>query len=608
MVAVLALLVVLFAVVAGRLTQLQLLEGDRYAALGASQRVRPVTLPAERGSMFDRDGRDLALSVPQKTVWADPRLVVDPQRTAAELAPVLNMDEPTVLRQLTASGAFVYLKRQVDETTAATISGLNLPGVELIDESKRFNPSGTLGLSLLGGVDIDNKGIAGLEKQYDSILTGKPGELVLERDPSGHTIATGQHRITPAKPGDDLILTIDQAMQFETERALAEQIVRMGAKGGIAIVSNPKTGEILAMASMDNSADGTGPVSSGYNKALTNVFEPGSANKIITMAAALEEGTTTPTSQLEVADTLDVADFTFRDHDPHDPQVMTPTDILATSSNIGTILLGQQLGAERLDDYLRKFGFGAPTSLGFPDESGGLLLPLNDWSGTSIGTIPIGQGVAITALQMLQAYNVIANGGVYVDPKLVLATIDQHGQRHDTPASGDHRVVSTKTANEVRDMMVAVVHAGTGKQATIDGYTVGGKTGTARKPLPGGGYRDGAGNYHYVATFAGFTPAEDPELSAIVVLDEPSNDIYGGDVSAPVFSRVVSYALRRFAIPPPGVALKSTVPAPTLVEGGGDVAIADVEERVRQAPAVMPTTTTTTTTVPAATGPPGKKP
>ena len=607
MVAVLVLLVILFAVVAGRLTQLQLLEGDRYAALGASQRVRPVTLPAERGSVFDRDGRDLALSVPQKTVWADPRLVADPQRTAAELAPVLNMDEATVLRQLTTPGAFVYLKRQVDETTAATISGLKLPGVDLIDESKRFNPSGTLGLSLLGGVDIDNKGIAGLEKQYDSMLTGTPGELVLERDPSGRTIATGQHRITPAKPGDDLVLTIDQAMQFETERALGEQIVRMGAKGGIAIVSNPKTGEILAMASMDKGTDGAGPTSSSYNKALTNVFEPGSANKIITMAAALEEGTTTPTSQLEVTDKLDVADFTFSDHDPHDPQIMTPTDILATSSNVGTIMLGQQLGAQRLDEYLRKFGFGSTTSLGFPDESGGLLLPLNDWSGTSIGTIPIGQGVAITALQMLQAYNVIANGGLYVDPKLVLATIDQHGQRHDTPVSGSHRVVSTKTANEVRDMMVAVVDVGTGKHASIDGYTVGGKTGTARKPLLGGGYRDGAGNYHYVATFAGFTPAEDPQLSAIVVLDEPSNDIYGGDVSAPVFSRVVSYALRRFAIPPPGVALKPTVPAPKLVEGG-DVPVADVDTRVRQAPAPMPTTTTTTTTVPAATGPPGKKP
>ena len=512
MVAVLVLFLLLFAVVAGRLAQLQLFEGDRYAALGESQRLRPVTLPAERGSVFDREGNDLALSVPQKTVWADPRLVTDPRGTATQLAPVLNMDEATLEHQLTTQGAFVYLKRQVDDTTAATVTGLKLPGVDLIDESKRFNPSGSLAQSLLGGVDIDNSGISGLEKQYNDMLTGTPGELVFERDPSGRTIATGQHRVTPAQPGDDLVLTIDQAMQFESERALSDQIVKMRAKGGIAIVSNPKTGEILAMASMDAGTNGSGPVSSTYNKALTNVFEPGSANKIITMAAALETGVATPQTQLEVPDSLDVSDFTFTDHDPHQPQLMTPTDILATSSNIGTIMLGQRVGAERIDSYLRKFGFGTPTDLGFPDESGGLLLPLKDWSGTSIGTIPIGQGVAITALQMLEAYNVIANGGVYVEPKLVQATIDKDGVRHDAPAANSHRVVSTKTANEVRDMMVAVVNAGTGKLAAIDGYTVGGKTGTARKPSPTGGYRDAAGNYHYVATFAGFTPAEDPSL------------------------------------------------------------------------------------------------
>jgi cell division protein FtsI (penicillin-binding protein 3) len=208
---------------------------------------------------------------------------------------------------------------------------------------------------------------------------------------------------------------------------------------------------------------------------------------------------------------------------------------------------------------------------------------------------------------MLQAYNVIANGGVYVEPKLVQATIDKDGQRHDSPAANSHRVVSAKTANEVRDMMVAVVNAGTGKLAAIDGYTVGGKTGTARKPSPNGGYRDGAGNYHYVATFAGFTPAEDPSLSAIVVLDEPSNDIYASDVSAPVFSRIVAYGLRRFAVPPPGVALQSTVPAPKLT--APDTVVPADDEKVKQAPAHAPTTTTTTTTtVPAATGPPGKRP
>ena len=242
MVAVLGVFVLLFVVVAGRLAQLQLFEGGHYAAMGESQRLRPVTLPAERGSVFDRDGNDLALSVPQKTVWADPRLVTDPQSTASQLAPVLNVDEATLLQQLTEPGAFVYLKRQVDDTTAATVAGLKLPGVDLLDESKRFNPSGSLAASLLGSVDIDNKGISGLEKQYDSVLTGTPGELVFERDPSGRTIATGQHRVTPAQPGDDLVLTIDQAMQYETERALSDQIVKIARQGWCRHRDQPEDG------------------------------------------------------------------------------------------------------------------------------------------------------------------------------------------------------------------------------------------------------------------------------------------------------------------------------------------------------------------------------
>ena len=556
----------LFTLVVGRLAQLQLLDGGRYAALGASQRVRPVVLAAERGSVFDRDGGELALSVPQHTVWADPRLVSDPQREADALAPVLNIDRNTLLRALTTPDkAFVYLARQVDDATTQKVKDLNLPGVAFLAESKRFNPSGDLARGVLGGVNLDNLGSAGLEKQFDTTLTGTPGELVLEQDPSGRTIAEGEHHLTPAQPGDDLVLTLDTAMQFETERALSEQVVKMGAKGGIAIVSNPRTGEILAMANVDR-PDGEGdPFVSTNNRSLTTVFEPGSASKVITMAAALEEGVVQADTTMTVPDHLKVADGMFSDHDPHPTETMSLTDILANSSNIGTIMLGQKLGAERIDSYQRKFGFGQKTTLNFPNESAGLMLPLKDWSGTSIATIPIGQGVAVTALQMLQAFNVIANGGVYVDPKLVLATIGKDGTRHVTDASPSHRVVSKTTAAQVRDMMEQVVISGTGKEAAIDGYTVAGKTGTARKPQPGGGYYDGAGHFHYEATFAGFVPAEDPQLSVIVVLDEPSATIYASGATAPVFSRIASYALRRFHVPPPGYTLAPTVPAPTHV-------------------------------------------
>ena len=588
--------ILLFLVVVGRLAQLQLINGQKYAAFGASQRVRPVVLPAERGSVFDREGADLALSEPQHTVWADPRLVSDPQREADALAPLLGIDRNVLLRALTTpEKAFVYLARQVDDATTQKVKDLKLDGISFLAESKRFNPSGELARSVLGSVNLDNAGRAGLEQQYDGTLTGTAGELVLEQDPNGRTIAEGEHHLTPAQPGDDLVLTIDTAMQFEVERALSDQIIKMGAKGGIAIVSDPKTGEILAMATMDRPEDNGPPVASSNNKAVTAAFEPGSASKVITMASALEEHVVQPDSTLVVPDHLKVADGVFSDHDPHPTETMSLTDILANSSNIGTIMLGQKLGAEKIDEYQRKFGFGSSTALNFPNESQGLMLNLPNWSGTSIGTIPIGQGVAVTALQMLQAYNVIANGGMYVDPKLVLATVGKDGTRSATPPSASRRVVSTQTAAQVRDMMEQVVIAGTGKEAAIDGYTVAGKTGTARKPQPSGGYQDAAGNYHYMATFAGFVPAEDPKLSAIVVLDEPTATIFASGASAPVFSRIASYALRRFHIPPPGITLAPTVPAPTHVNS---TQINDVTGGKPKPPPSTTITSTTSTTAP----------
>lgn len=588
----LGVVLLLFLVVVARLTQLQLLDGQRYAAFGASQRVRPVVLPAERGSMFDREGAELALSVPQNTVWADPRLVSDPQREADALAPVLGIERDVLLRALTTPDkAFVYLSRQVDDATTQKVKDLNLDGIAVLSESKRFNPSGDLAAAVLGSVNIDSVGRAGLEQQFDDTLTGTPGQLVLEQDPKGRTIAEGEHHLTPAQPGDDLVLTLDTAMQFEVERALSDQIVKMGAKGGIAIVSNPKTGEILAMATMERADDESAPVASSNNMAVTAAFEPGSASKVITMASALEEGVVQADTTMVVPDHLQVADAMFTDHDPHPTVTMSLTDILANSSNIGTIMLGQKLGPEKIDEYQRRFGFGSKSALDFPNETPGLMLPLEDWSGTSIGTIPIGQGVAVTAIQMLQAYNVIANGGLYIDPKIVLATIAKDGTRHPTPPSASRRVVSTQTAAQVRDMMEQVVMAGTGKEAAIDGYTVAGKTGTARKPQPGGGYRDAAGNYQYQATFAGFVPAEDPQLSAIVVLDEPTASIFASGTSAPVFSRIASYGLRRFHIPPPGIVLAPTVPAPTHII---ETPVNDVTGE-KPSPSTVATSTTSTT-------------
>lgn len=592
--AVLVVFALLLTVVVGRLGQLQVLDQARLSELGAEQRTRSVDIAADRGSMLDRNGNDLALSLPMQTVWADPSLVDDAGAAAAALAPVLGIPVADLVDTLTTPGQFADVARQVPDEVADAVRELDLPGIYLREEPARFLPGGDLLRSVLGAVNVDGTGRSGLEAQYDASLTGEPGERVFERDPNGRTIPGSDREVAGAQAGDDLVLTIDRGMQFAAESALADQITAMGAHGGTVIVTVPGTGQILAMANLVQPEDGGRPVPSSNNLALTTVFEPGSVNKVITLAAALEEGIVSPTSVLTVPDHLQVSDHLFTDHDPHPVAHWTPTDILATSSNIGTIMMGQELGPTRIDEYLRRFGLGSRTGLDFPNESPGLMLPVDDWSGTSIGSIPIGQGIAVTAMQMLAAYNVIANGGVYVEPSLVLGSIDADGNRIDAAPPASQRVVSESTADAVRDMMVAVVDAGTGQEAAIDGYSVAGKTGTARKPQDNGTYQDAAGNYHYVTTFAGFVPAQDPQLSIIVVIDEPSTSTYASHVSAPVFATLAQYALRQFRIPPPAEPFVSSVPEPTAAEEPIVTDTDTSDEPVRGEAAVATTTTSTT--------------
>jgi cell division protein FtsI (penicillin-binding protein 3) len=379
----------------------------------------------------------------------------------------------------------------------------------------------------------------------------------VEKDVRGRTIPAGRHHLDPAEPGEDLVLTIDRALQFETERALAARIVSSNSKAGTAVVMHTRTGEVLALANLTAGRDGAPPRQSAKNAAVTDVFEPGSVNKVITISAALEEGIVRPDTVLDVPGTIRVADHVFSEHDPHPLARWSITDVMANSSNVGSIMIGQQVGRTRIDRYLRDYGFGAKTGLGFPGESRGILLDPAKWSGTSIGTVSIGQGLSVTAMQMLGAYNAVANGGTWVAPKLVKATVDAGGRRRPTPPSERRQVVSTRTAQQVTAMLSEVVRVGTGTLAAVDGYTVAGKTGTARKPIEGRrGYQTGA----YVASFAGFVPAERPELTVIVVLDEPT-PIYGGLVAAPVFAQIARYGLRQLSVPPPPPDLKPAVAA-----------------------------------------------
>lgn len=581
LVALLVACCLLFTGVVARLATLQAVGSKRYVAFGESQRVRTIQLPGQRGSIFDRNGDDLALSVPQQTVWTDARVVTDPAGTAAKLAPLLGVDAAVLQRKLSSGKAFDYLARTVPDDVAAKVKAMNLPGIYFVQESKRFAPAGDLARGLLGSVDTDSKGIAGLELKYDQRLTGKTGEMIIERDPSGHTISTGEHRVKPAERGDDLMLTIDRSMQFETERVLSAQVDTTKAKGGIAIVMRPGTGEILASASVVAGENGQKAHPGSNNTAFTTVYEPGSVNKLITVSAAIEQGLVQPDTTLTVPDHLTIGGRPFSDHAPHPTAPWTVDRIVAESSNIGTIEIGQKLGASRLDEYLRRFGFGTRTSIGFPNESPGLLMAPSQWSGSAMGAIPIGQSIAVTAVQMLAAYNVIANGGRYIEPRLVLSTVDEKGEQHPVAVGPPRRVVSEDTARKMTSMLNDVVTDGTGKSAAIPGYTVAGKTGTARKPQPNGGYRDAAGHYRYIATFAGFVPAEDPQLSVIVVLDDPGTSIYASQVSAPVFAQVAQYGLRLFRIPPPAPA-KLAATDPTR------------EGPVRATAATVPSTTTTT--------------
>lgn len=567
----LVVLTLLFTLIIYKLADLQVLNSGSYTAFGESQRVRTETLAADRGAILDRNGTPLALSTPQKSVFVDPQVIENAPEEARLLADALGLDAADVEQKMTAANRFGYVARQIPEEQAAKVRALKtskdpndpkakvvdrLRGVEFIDEPKRFVPSGELAKSIIGQVDIDGQGISGLEKMYGDELTGTPGKLVLERNPDGRTIAPAEPVVIPAVKGHDVQLTLDRSLQFETERIIAEQVRAAGAKGGIAVVMKPDSGEVLSMANVVADPE-TGEVSvDGNNAALTTVYEPGSVMKMIPASGALENGKVQPDTVVGLTDTLQICDSEFSEHDYHGNVGWKVSEIIAQSSNIGTIKLGQMIGKDEIYRYMRAFGIGQRSAIDFPNEQAGTLAEPKDWWCSSSGSIPIGQGVSVTPLQMLVAYNTIANGGVYVAPKLVQATIDGDGSRHPTPTDPGHRVVSQKTADQMNVMLRSVVETGTGTAAAIAGYQPAGKTGTARKPEPGGGYIGADGAMHYQATFVGFVPAEAPALSIIVIIDDPSTGgIFGGVQAAPAFAKIGETALRQFAIPPPAIDL-----------------------------------------------------
>jgi len=573
-----------------RLVDVQVVHAGAYQAAARGESSITVSLPSLRGGFFARDGSPLALSVATNDVVADDFLVVHPVKTALALSPMLHVPAATLAQELHRRSGYVVLARQVPKETGQKIAADSLPGITLIDDATRDVPNGDLASPLLGFTNASGHGAAGLEYGDDRLLAGAPGTETIMESPAGVTLPQSPVTDrTATTPGTGLELTIDTQLQYESEQALAKAIQSSNAVSGTAVVMDVKTGQILSMANLvathagasstpatttpssASTAAGVIPIGphdavdeASNNLAVSQLYEPGSVFKLVTFSAALQDGLINPNSVFTVPDHLTLDGSVFHDAEPHATESLTATQILAQSSNIGTSEIAQGVGEQRLLNQVKELGFGQPSGLNFPGESPGLLATPAQWEPTDYVSLPIGQVDAVSALQVLDAYNTIANGGVFVAPKLVQGTVSPSGVVHPAPPSATHEVISSSVDAELTSMLEQVVAQGTGTSAAVPGYTVAGKTGTAQIPTPDhDSYIPGA----YMASFVGFAPAVNPTLSMIVVLNHPT-PIFGGTVSAPVFSQIMSYALHRYDIPTtPGVETKPTAagstPAPS---------------------------------------------
>jgi cell division protein FtsI (penicillin-binding protein 3) len=531
-----------------RLAVLQVRESGTYEALGVEQRVRTEQLSAHRAEILDRNGSPLAITLDARDVYANPTLVTDPVGEAGTLAPILGVPRADVIAALrTAGTTFAYVDRGVPIDVATHVSDLALPGIGVLPSERRMYPSGSIAAQVVGVTNVDGTGITGLERQYDGPLAGTPGERTVELSAMGQEIAGGVQIDQEPQPGPDLELTIDRQMQFQTQVYLRQAVAANHAKGGTVIVMDPRTGEIYAMAtypSFDPNAFSTADPSHLVNRAVTDTFEPGSVNKTITAAAALSSGVVRPTDTFQVAGTRSIEGYTIHDAEPHGTETMTLGDIIAHSSNVGISLIADRVGNQQLEQTFHAFGYGAPTGVGFPGEAAGIMQPSDQWSAITRATVSFGAGVAVSPLQMAAVYAAIANGGTYVQPSLVRATVGTDGAATPVPAAPRHRVVSAATSKQLTEMLAYAVKDGTGYAAQIAGYQVAGKTGTAKKVDSAGKYID-----RYVASFIGFLPASQPKVVIAAILDEPDT-VYGGVAAAPLFQHVARYAIQRLGIEP----------------------------------------------------------
>jgi cell division protein FtsI (penicillin-binding protein 3) len=538
-------IIVWMIAIGAKLVWLQVRQHDWLVARATNQQQAALPLFAQRGVIYDRNGNELARSVTVKSLYAEPAAITNPSGMADKLSDLLDLDRDELYKRLTSAHTAVAIKRKLDDKEVASIEKFGLQGLRFIDEKKRFYVSGASAAHLLGFVDIDERGVGGIELSYDKAIRGQPGRLLLDVDALNKSY---DHSVEDPIPGANVTLTIDLVIQHQVEKALADAVHSTHSRAGQIVVLRPATGEILALANYPtfdpNKVSGSTEIQR-QNRAVEIAFEPGSIFKLVTYAAALEEHLIRPNTLIDCGGgQIRIADRIVHDH-PYG--VLTAAQALAKSSNVAAIKIGMQLGNERLANYIERFGFGRRTGIELPGESRGLFQPASEWGPTSIGSIPMGHEIGITAVQAAAAYACIANGGEWVKPYVVSRVTSSSGDILNEHQAEKRQVVSEATAATLKVMLEGVVVHGTGKAAQMGGYSAAGKTGTAQK------IDEATRRYsqtRYVASFAGFAPVENPEIVCVVSLDEPMGAHLGGAVSAPVFARVVADALRILGVQP----------------------------------------------------------
>jgi cell division protein FtsI/penicillin-binding protein 2 len=534
-----ALFIVLLGAATARAAWLGTVGSGDLEQRAVTQQTEELTVFARRGTITDRNGVELAVSDDSVTVFGNPMLIDDPADVASRLAPLLGKSESELMELLSdRSSGFAYLARKIDPDDGEQVEKLHIEGIGTVVEPRRSYPQGELAGQLIGAVGTDNYGLTGIEQHYEDQLGGDDGHRRLVKDAKGDLVSIVE--TDRAESGEDLQLTIDAALQERVEAVMGDVTTTFSPKGATAVVMDPRDGAVLALANwprVDPNDIGAAEPEARENRAVTTTYEPGSTFKAFTVAAALQAGKITPATRFDLPPELQVADRTIGEAHERGYVNLSTAEILAQSSNVGSAMIGLRLGPKPFDKWIRNFGFGSPTGADLPGESPGIVLRPREYSGSSLGNMSIGQGLAVTPLQMAAGYSALANGGVYHHPH-VIAGEDDEGRR----------VISERTSREVAKMLEGVRAAGgTAEEASIPGYEIAGKTGTAEKPdLENGGYAEGK----YVASFLGFAPAIDPRLMVAVMVDEPQGMYYGGEVAAPAFEKIMEFALPYLRIPP----------------------------------------------------------